>query len=149
MKPMAILNYCTRIPLVLLMHCLKSVLPTFQLFCRTMSTYTDKHFLCLEMLLPTIRCIVVCAYFRMLIDKCFMISSKQTSWLRSSVRGGRAMAQVVSCRPLTAEARASPCGICGGQSGSGTGISPSSYFFPCQYRSIVAVRIHMSSGDEH
>jgi hypothetical protein len=36
---------------------------------------------------------------------------------------GRAMAQAVSRRPLTAEARvrsrASPCGICGGQSGTG------------------------------
>jgi hypothetical protein len=35
------------------------------------------------------------------------------------------MAQAVSCRPLTAEARVrarvNPCGICGGQSGSGEG----------------------------
>jgi hypothetical protein len=38
---------------------------------------------------------------------------------------GRAMAQVVSRRPLTAEARVrarvNPCGICGGQSGTRTG----------------------------
>jgi hypothetical protein len=38
---------------------------------------------------------------------------------------GRAMAQAVSRRPLTAEARVrsrvSPCGICGDQSGTGTG----------------------------
>jgi hypothetical protein len=33
---------------------------------------------------------------------------------------GRAMAQVVSRWPLTAEARVNPCGICGGQSGTGT-----------------------------
>jgi hypothetical protein len=43
------------------------------------------------------------------------------------------MAQVVSRRPLTAEARVrprvNPCGICGGQSGTGTGFSPSSSVF--------------------
>jgi hypothetical protein len=33
---------------------------------------------------------------------------------------GCAMAQVVSRRPLTAQAWASPRGICGGQSGTGT-----------------------------
>jgi hypothetical protein len=40
------------------------------------------------------------------------------------------MAQTVSRRPLTAEAgvraRVNPCGICGGQSGTRTGFSPSS-----------------------
>jgi hypothetical protein len=47
------------------------------------------------------------------------------------------MAQVVSRQPLTAEARfrvlVNPCGICGGQSGTGTGFSPSSSVSPCQY----------------
>jgi hypothetical protein len=35
------------------------------------------------------------------------------------------MAQAVSRRPLTAEARVGPCAICGGQSGTGTCFSPS------------------------
>jgi hypothetical protein len=47
---------------------------------------------------------------------------------------GRAMAQVVSSRSLTVEsrvrARVSPCGICGGQGGTGTGLSPSFFGFP-------------------
>jgi hypothetical protein len=42
------------------------------------------------------------------------------------------MAQAVSLQPLTAEARVrsqvSPCGICGGQCGTGTGFSPSFRF---------------------
>jgi hypothetical protein len=45
------------------------------------------------------------------------------------------MAQAVSRRPLTAEARVSPRGICGGQSGIGTGFSPSTSVFPCQFHS--------------
>jgi hypothetical protein len=52
---------------------------------------------------------------------------------------GRAMAQAVSRRPRTAEARVrsrvSACGICGGQSGTGTGFSPSSSVFPCPFHS--------------
>jgi hypothetical protein len=46
---------------------------------------------------------------------------------------GRAMSQAVSRRPLTAEARVrplvSPCGICGGQSGTGTRFSPEYFGF--------------------
>jgi hypothetical protein len=49
------------------------------------------------------------------------------------------MAQAVSRRPLTAEARVrsrgSLCGTCGGQSGTGTGFSPSTSVFPCQFHS--------------
>jgi hypothetical protein len=44
------------------------------------------------------------------------------------------MVQVVSRRPLTAEAqvrsRISPCGICGGQSGTATGFFPEYFGFP-------------------
>jgi hypothetical protein len=49
------------------------------------------------------------------------------------------MGQAVSRRPLTAEARVpfrvSPSGICGGQSSTGTGFSPSISVFPCQFHS--------------
>jgi hypothetical protein len=49
------------------------------------------------------------------------------------------MTQAVTRRPLTAEARirsrVSPCGICGGQSGTCTGFSPSTSAFPCQFHS--------------
>jgi hypothetical protein len=52
---------------------------------------------------------------------------------------GRAMTQAIIHRPLTAEARvrarASPRGICGGQNGTGTGLSPSSSVLPSQYNS--------------
>jgi hypothetical protein len=57
------------------------------------------------------------------------------------------MAQAVSRRPLTAKvrirARVNPCGICGGQSGTGTGFSPSYSVFPCQYNSPVALQTHI------
>jgi hypothetical protein len=49
------------------------------------------------------------------------------------------MAQAVSCRASTAEARVrsrvSPCGICGGQSDTGTGFSPRASAFPYQFHS--------------
>jgi hypothetical protein len=64
---------------------------------------------------------------------------------------GRAMAQVVSHRPLTAEARVrarvNSCGICGGQSGTGTGLSPSSSVFPCQYIIPPSLSKLISSGE--
>jgi hypothetical protein len=60
------------------------------------------------------------------------------------------MAQVVSRQPLTAEARfrarVNPCGICGGQSGTGKGLSPSYSVFPCQHHSTVALQTRIIWG---
>jgi hypothetical protein len=51
------------------------------------------------------------------------------------------VAQVISWRPLMTEVRVSarvcPCGICGGQIGTGRGLSASSSAFPGQYYSNV------------
>jgi hypothetical protein len=56
---------------------------------------------------------------------------------------GRAMAQVVSRRSLTAETlvhvEVSPCEVCGGHSITGTDFSPSSSVFSCQYHSTIAL----------
>jgi hypothetical protein len=57
-----------------------------------------------------------------------------------------AMAQAVSCRPLTVEAQVSQCGTCGGQSGTGTGLSPSSSVVSCQYLSTMALHTETSSS---
>jgi hypothetical protein len=64
---------------------------------------------------------------------------------------GRAMAQVVSRWPLTAEARVrprvNPCRICGRQSGTGTGYSPSFRFYPVSiYHSIVTLHTRIVWG---
>jgi hypothetical protein len=71
--------------------------------------------------------------------------------LRSEL--GRAVAQAVSRRPLTAEAlvrsRVSPCGICGGQSGTGTGFSPRTSVFACQFHSTGAPLLGKTKKTNH
>jgi hypothetical protein len=61
--------------------------------------------------------------------------------INNYVTRGRAMAQAVSRRPLTPEAgarsRVSICEICGGQSGTGTGVSPSCRFSPVNFIPLV------------
>ena len=63
------------------------------------------------------------------------------------------MARAVSRRPITAEARVrsrvSPCGICGGQSGTGTGLSPSTSGFPCQFHSTVLHYLEKLQKTDH
>jgi hypothetical protein len=54
----SMLNSCSRIPLLQLMHCLKSVWPLFRLFCRSMST-CHRQTLSVSRNFVTSRCTVV------------------------------------------------------------------------------------------
>jgi hypothetical protein len=86
-------------------------------------------------------CHLVYGYHSFLETRCRLIGSRvvRRSGLFLYPEKGSVMAQAVSRRPPNAEAwiryRVSPCGICGGQSGTGTGFSPSTSVFPCQYHS--------------
>jgi hypothetical protein len=63
------------------------------------------------------------------------------------------MPQAVSRRTLTAEARVrsriSQCGVCGGQSGTGTGFSPSTSVFPCEFHSTGAPLLGEMKNTDH
>jgi hypothetical protein len=81
-------------------------------------------------------CVFVCTQFsspncRQFTEPQCRTVNNTDSYLKRS--RGRAMAQAVSPRPPTAEARfrsrVSPCGISGGQSGIGTGFSPEYFGF--------------------
>jgi hypothetical protein len=71
-------------------------------------------------------------------------------WYMGMECQGHAMAQAVSRRPLTEEARdrvqVNLCGIYGGQSGTGTGFSQSSSIFACQYITPPSLSTLITSG---
>jgi hypothetical protein len=73
-------------------------------------------------------------------------------WYRLTSVYAHAMAQAVNCWPVTVEARVcawvSPCGICGGQKGTGTGFSLSYLVFPCQCIISPLLHTHVSSPHE-
>jgi hypothetical protein len=82
---MAILYSCSRIPLLQLIHCLKSVRPQFWLFIARWTLVTDKHFPCPDILLP----VGVLSYSVLSCRDvhCWMLhEQQQTISMRSNVR---------------------------------------------------------------
>jgi hypothetical protein len=79
----------------------------------------------------------------------YILNAAQQDFYQQYMNIDRAMAQAVSRRPPTVEARVNPCGICGGQSGTGTDFSPSSSAFSCKYKSFYHRSPHSHQlGDE-
>jgi hypothetical protein len=73
----------------------------------------------------------------------FLCAEKPT--LLSTIMFSHAVTKAFSCQPFTTESKVRPCGICGGQSGTGTGFSHSSSISPV---SIIPPwhHAHISSG---
>jgi hypothetical protein len=81
-------------------------------------------------------------------DQWTKVSSTHLNSYSSLLTTNRAMAQIVSRRPVAAEARVRarvfPCGICGGQSGSGIGFFSEFFSFLLSiYNSTVVLHTHI------
>jgi hypothetical protein len=89
-------------------------------------------------------------YIKHFPGRCFQTAAISVFPSKQETALGRAMAQVVSRCPLTAEARIrawfSPCGMLREQSDTGTGFSLSYPDLPCQYHPTIVLHAHISSG---
>ena len=87
----------------------------------------------------TFKCVIIRFTQNYTLEDSHILSTYKMVLAAVCTHRGRAMAQAVSRRPLTADARVrsrlGPCGICGGRSSVGIGFSPSTSVFPCQFHS--------------